>query len=170
MTTHNMIKRTGLGLAAATALLLLSPAAFAQTSDSMEASVTLETPMTVSATENLTFGTIALSATDTVTLVMDAAGNSVDVTGITGGAFHRGDHVFGVIDITGAVGAAVTISVPAPLELATGVDITSFNLSAGSATLTDGTAQILVGGTLQVASTAVPGLAQGIFDVTVEYQ
>lgn len=170
MTTQHMITRSGLGLATATALLLLSPAAFADNVGTMDASVNLEAPLNVTVDTQLSFGTIAIPATGSATLLMTASGEVVDDSGVANGAIYRDDAVFGQITITGEADASVSITVPASLALAAGVDITSFNLSNASPTLALGTATVKVGGTLEVQSSAVVGSPSNTFDLTVEYQ
>lgn len=170
MTIRHILTPRALSTTTVAALMLLSPAAFASNTAPMNASVNLESPLNVTVDTQLSFGTVAIPSTDNATLVMTANGETVDDSGMNNGAIYRNDAVFGQITITGETDASVSITVPASLQLASGVDVTSFNLSNASPTLALGTATIKVGGTLQVASTASVGSPSQSFDITVEYQ
>ncbi|TXD42701.1 DUF4402 domain-containing protein [Lujinxingia vulgaris] len=170
MTIRHIFTRRTLGMTTAAALLLISPAAFADNVGSMDASVTLQAPLSVAVDTQLSFGTLAIPVANSATLVMTANGETVDDAGVGDGAIYRNDAVFGQITITGEADTSVSISTPASLELASGVNITSFNLSNASPTLALGTATVKVGGTLVVDSTAQVGSPSQSFDITVEYQ
>ncbi|TXD34394.1 DUF4402 domain-containing protein [Lujinxingia vulgaris] len=170
MTTRHIFTRRTLGMTTAAAMLLLSPAAFASNVGSMNASVTLEEPLSVEVNTQLSFGTLAIPTANSATLVMTANGETVDSSGVGDGAIYRNNAAFGQITVNGEADTTVSITAPASLQLAAGVNITSFNFSNATPTLTLGTATITVGGTLVVDSTAMAGTPSQSFDITVEYQ
>lgn len=161
---RNILKIT----AAATAVVAFSgSAALAQVSADGDASITIQEALTITAVDDLLFGTVVAPATGDGSLAV-----TVDPAAPTG------DQQAGTFDLTGEEGEAVNINLPADgvvdLTRDGGVEtipVTAFSSDqAGETlTLTAGGDTIAIGATATVAEEQVAGLYEGTYTVEVEY-
>lgn len=129
------------------------------------------TPLTVTSTRDLAFGTI-VPQTSASTVAVSSAGV------VTCGALTCiGTRTSGQFSITGTAGQVVSITAPLaatsftltePVASNT-MSINNVTVSAASATLTGGTASFTVGGTLNVGANQAEGDYTGSYTVTVNY-
>jgi hypothetical protein len=156
------------------ALVSTAVAALAFTATTAEAATATGTarakilrPVTVTAVDDLQFGTI----------ITGAAASTVDITpagGFTCGAglVCSGTNSEGSFNITGTTGQTVSISVPASVTLNSGANSMTASLtsSASSAVLVANAASFTVGGSLAVGANQADGDYTGTYTVTVDYQ
>jgi Mat/Ecp fimbriae major subunit len=156
-------------LVAVSAIAMGSNAAYAATA-SADAKATILSPITVTKTADLDFGTIAVNAADTVTI---AASSDTATCGATAGnLICAGTTSRAKFNVTGAANTSVSISSDANVTLLSGANSMSATLakSAASATLSaTGAASFQVGGALSVGATQAAGAYVGAFNVTVNY-
>jgi len=90
-----------------------------------------------------------------------------DLTEVAGGDLQS----LAAFKVTGTADYDFSVSVPASLNLGTGVDITAFNTSLASnvGTIVTGGTTFYVGGTLEVGPTAAAGAYSQTFTVNVNY-
>lgn len=146
---------------------LSSTGAYAQ-SATADASATILEEITVTAGDDLAFGTIVVGATgDDVTIDADGSftcGANLTCTGTNSAAS---------FDVTGTAGEVVTVAVDASVTLVSGTDEMTASLTGSDSTLTldtAGEAGFTVGGVLTVGDNQPSGDYAGQFDVTVDYQ
>lgn len=144
-----------------------SAASFAQSSATATATATLVTPIAISKTVDMNFGTVAASATSgTVVLGTD---NSVSPTG--GVTLPGGTPTAAQFSVTGEGTSSFSISLPASITLVSGSDnLTVDGFSSTPETtgaLTAGAATVKVGATLNVPANAPSGTYTNTTDLTV---
>lgn len=151
----------------AAAAAFSSTGAYAQ-SATADASATILEEITVTAGDDLAFGTIVVGADgDDVSIAADGTfncGANLTCTGTNSAAS------FGV---TGTAGEVVTVAVDASVTLTSGTNEMTAVLSGSDATLTldaGGASAFTVGGVLTVGDNQPSGDYTGQFDVTVDYQ
>lgn len=144
-----------------------STGAYAQ-SATADATATILEEITVTAVDDLAFGTIVVGATgDDVTIAPDGSftcGANLTCTGTNTPAS---------FDVTGTAGEVVTVAVDTSVTLVSGTDQMTAILSGSDASLTldtAGAAGFTVGGVLTVGDNQPSGVYAGQFDVTVDYQ
>ena len=124
-------------------------------------------PMTITETTVLNFGDIAEDGTGgTVTLDATTGNRSVTLgaTAVTGGADARGVYTLG-----GVSGKAYSISIP-DINLQNGlINLPATFTHTASGTLPAATEVIGVGGTVSLSAGQAPGLYQGDYTITVDY-
>jgi hypothetical protein len=171
--THNSIKL------AAVALALSAAAGAMAASTTASSSSTVVTPISITKTVDLAFGSFASSgASGTVTISPDGS------RGLNGGALSAGTQGGATsaaqFNVTGQSGFTYSISVTGtaltsgsdsmaftPISALTASNITTGNVTSG--TLTGGTQTIFVGGSLTVGVNQAPGTYNGTVTATVDY-
>ena len=157
-------------LAMASAAVLMSAPAFAADANST-AGADIIAPLQVANTAPLYFGTIAPSTTASDTVLVSAAGAKTCGTNLT---CLTNDHTAAGFDVTGEADQSYTITLPSSVAISNGsggsMNVNNFSGSKASGTLTAGTDNFTVGGTLTVAANQASGEYTGTFAVTVEYQ
>ena len=130
------------------------------------ASVTVATPLVVTHSADLSFGTIAAGVT-TGTVSVDAAGSRT-ATGVT---LLGGTPSAGAFHVTGETGQAFNVSVSTPVSLVSGANSMSAALSVTPATDTvSGSGNTVnVSGTLSVGANQPGGTYNATYTVTVNY-
>jgi len=159
--------KTVLAGSVAAVAALSSTGAYAQ-SATADATATILEEVTVTAGDDLAFGTIVVGATgDDVTIASDGTftcGTNLTCTGTNSAAS---------FDVAGTATEVVTVSVDGTVSLTSGLNSMSASLSSSDATLTldaGGDASFTVGGVLTVGDNQPSGDYSGQFDVTVDYQ
>jgi hypothetical protein len=150
-----------------TLMMGFSAVSFAQSSATANATATLVTPIAISKTVDMDFGTVAASATSgTVVLATD---NSLSSTG--GVSLPGGTSTAAQFDVTGEGTSTFSISLPSSITLASGTDnltVDNFvSTPATTGTLTSGAATVKVGATLNVPANAPAGTYTNSTDLTV---
>ena len=155
-------------------VLGFSTASFAQSSATATASATLLTPISISKTADMSFGTLASNAVGgSVTLtpagVISASGTGVRIMNNSTGAAAS-------FTVTGEAGQSFSISHPATITLTSGSntltvnsiinDVTNSNSGSGTVA-TGGTKVINLGGVLVVPANAPKGTYSNTSDLTV---
>jgi len=144
---------------------------FGQASTNGTATAKLVTPIAISATRNLAFGTLArTTVAGSVTIANTAAGartgSNVDLVGTP-------TNNSAEFSVTGEVATAYTVTLPSngATTIASGANTmgVDFTLSAGAGALTASPELFYVGGTLSVSATQPAGDYTGTFAVTVAY-
>jgi len=153
--------------AAVTSAGIYSAATFAASVTST-ADANVIAPMTITETTVLNFGDISVDAVNPGTVTLDAtSGNRTDAGGATavlGGADARGVYTLG-----GVSGKAYSISIPG-INLTSGGNILpAVFTNTASGTLPAATEVIGVGGTVSLSAGQAPGLYQGDYTITVDY-
>jgi hypothetical protein len=147
--------------------MTFSAASFAQSSATANATATLVTPIAISKTVDMDFGTLAASGTiGTVVL------GTNDVATPSGGAsLVSGTPTAAQFSVTGEGTSTFDISLPSSITLTTGTDnLTVDNFVSNPATtgtLTAGAATVKVGATLNVPANAPAGTYTNTTDLTV---
>jgi hypothetical protein len=144
-----------------------SVSSFGQSSATATATATLITPISISGTADMDFGTVAASATSgTVLLGTD---NSATPSG--GVTLPGGTPTAAQFAVTGEGTSTFTVSLPASVTLVSGTDnltVDNFvSTPSGTGTLTAGAATIIVGATLNVPANAPSGTYTNTTDLTV---
>jgi len=153
----------------ALAILMMgfSASSFAQSSATATATATLVTPIAISKTVDMDFGTLAASATaGTVVLGTD------DVATPSGGvSLVSGTPAAAQFSVTGEGTSSFSISLPSSITLVSGTDnltVDTFGSSPSTTgTLTAGAATVKVGATLNVPANAPAGTYTNTADLTV---
>lgn len=149
------------------AAMVMSASAIAATANST-ATVTIKTPIAITETTALSFGTVIPTAAATpATVVLDhsdsATSADATITGATTGDF----------TVTGADNSAFTISGLGTVSMTgagTPMSLTlTSNPAAGSTNLSSGSATINVGGSLSVGANQQSGAYSASYAVTVNY-
>lgn len=156
-------------LVAVSAIAVSSNAAYAATATA-DAKATILSPITVTKTADLDFGTIAVNAADTVSI---PASSDVATCGATAGNLVcAGTTSRAKFNVTGAASTSVSISSDANVTLTSGANSMAATLvkSATSTTLSAaGAGSFQVGGALSVGATQAAGAYVGAFNLTVNY-
>jgi hypothetical protein len=160
--------------AIAIAILGFSAASFAQSSATATATATLITPISITKTTDMNFGTVAASATaGSVTLdYNDVATPSGGTTLVAGGAARKAAE----FQVTGQNSSSFSISCPTSIVLTSGANTLTVNaISPDSGSTSNlsasGSKTIKVQGTLVVPAGALAGVYTNTADleVTVNY-
>jgi hypothetical protein len=159
--------------ALAIVMIAFSASSFGQVFATANASATVIAPLTISATSELNFGSLAATAGGTVTV--STAGARTTTAGVTlaGGTVSAASYLISAYN-----GANITISLPsANITLANGgntmvVGNFTSTIPAGNYTLTAVTATLSIGADLTVAAAQPAGVYTNNADltVTVNYQ
>ena len=120
------------------------------------ASATVVVPLTVTRDFDLEFGTLVHGATDVILPATLGAGGSAQVT------------------VAGLIGAHISVTVPAAVDIVLGVNTMSVTLdhaaTSGDRVLdAAGNWVVLIGGTVTAAALQAPGVYTGIFVVSAVY-
>lgn len=163
--------------AIAIALTAISTVANAQnqtTSTNGTAGANIVTPIAIEQTRGIQFGTIAPgTAAGTVTLT------SVENTVVTSSGVsllaNTATRTSGLFNISGAANQTFKIVMDETVTLNSGANSMTANLTknlanSGNALGTSGAAQLIVGGTLNVAAGQATGAYAGTYNVTVSYE
>lgn len=139
------------------------------------ASATIVSPLSISKTRDLNFGTIVANSENagTVTLATTSDATSSATTGVTMAPGSTSNTA--VFAISGDANRTFNITMPATVTLAgpgiATMDITlTKNLSATNNALTGGTSTLYVGGSLAVAANQAAGAYTGEFNVAIAYE
>lgn len=153
--------------ALAALMMGFSAASYAQSSATATATATLVTPIAISKSVDMDFGTVAASSTaGTVVLGTD------DVATPSGGvSLPGGTPTAAQFSVTGEGTSTFSISLPSSITLASGTDeliVDAFgSVPATTGTLTAGAATVKVGATLNVPANAPAGTYTNTTDLTV---
>ncbi|MEL6257456.1 MAG: DUF4402 domain-containing protein [Pseudomonadota bacterium] len=163
------MKKLHLLAAAPVALLLALPGQAADVNS--DAGARIISPLQVSNVTRLYFGTIAPSTTSADTVAVAADGARTCGAALT---CLDNDHTAAAFAVTGEADRSYTIDLPNTISISDGagnsMDVASFVGSKTSGTLTSGSDNFTVGGTLTVGANQASGEYSGVFTVTVEYQ
>lgn len=156
--------------AGAIGALALSTPAFAASSNSATANATVNivSPLSLTNTGDLNFGTVVGPFSGSVVRVSNAgvrACGSLTCSGTPSAA---------TFSVTGTASQSLKVTVPASVTMNSGansllVDLTT-DLPTGVATNSSGSATFGVGGSLTIPALTPDGLYTGTFSVTVDYQ
>lgn len=160
-------------LAATVAALATSPALAAPTTATADPQATAQVrilkPLTLTATQNLDLGTVALGQTpfSTVVGITKAGVFTCDATKVT----CSGTTQVASYHVTGTATRDVTIT-SGPVTLSNGTDNLPFTVDAPATVTLDNTGVVDfdVGGSVTLTDTTPDGLYQGDFDITADYQ
>jgi Mat/Ecp fimbriae major subunit len=156
------------------ALVSTAVAALAFTATTAEAATATGTarakilrPITVTAVDDLQFGTIITGAAASTVDISTAGARTCGAGLVCSGATTAGS-----FNITGTTGQTVTISVPASVSLTSGANSMTASLTASAATavLVANAASFTVGGSLAVGANQADGDYTGTYTATVNYQ
>jgi hypothetical protein len=160
-------------IAAASTLAMASQTAWAATSADANASATIVTPIAITTTTNLDFGTVSPSST-LGTVVIANNGTRTKTGGavlVTGGSSSQA-----VLSVSGQSGLTYDITLPTSVSLSDGgahsmtVDTFTTDLKTdGTQSLADGGDTMNVGATLHVAADQAAGSYTNTFTVLVAY-
>lgn len=161
----------------AIAILMIgaSLSTFAQASATATASATIITPIAITKTVDMNFGTAAVQAGTGGTIVLTPAGTRTVTGGVTLPSV-TGTVTAASFNVTGEGTSTYSITLPGgPLTITSGINtmtVSTFTSTpTPTGTLTAGAQTLLVGGTLNVAAAQAPGtyLSGTPFTVTVNY-
>jgi len=157
-------------------MLAFAASTFAQT-ETATATATIVTPLTITNTNNLAFGDIAVDATGgdvTISAALAPVRTTTAPTHVT--LITTGTHPISSADfaVAGLTGSTYDITLPADgtVTLTGGgpaMPVNTFTSSVASGSLATGTETFYVGATLTVAGGQTPGNYTGTFDVSVNY-
>jgi hypothetical protein len=144
---------------------VLSGAAMAATATG-NASATVLTPIAVSETTALNFGTLSANASGGSVLITAAGVRTPSGTVVvTSGAFSAA-----AFTVTGTGNATFGITYPSAFNVSNGANTMSVTVAgASTGTLASGTVVVPVGGTLTVGAAQAAGAYTGTYPLTVEY-
>jgi hypothetical protein len=144
-----------------------SAQSFAQSSATANATATLVTPISISKSVDMDFGTVAASAT-AGTVVLDV-NSTVSPTG--GVSLPGGTPTAAQFDVSGEGTSSFSISLPTSIILTSGLNNLTVNgftsTPNGTGTLTAGAAVVKVGATLAVPANQPAGTYTNTNDLTV---
>lgn len=155
--------------AGALAVTALSTPAFAATQNqaSASASVNIVSPLTLTKTDDLDFGTVVGPFNgETVAIALDGTPNC-------GGLTCSGTPSAATFDVSGTAGQKLKLTVDPTVDLKFGAKVLTADLStdpSGVTTDTNGAASFAVGGSLKIPAGTVDGLYTGSFNVQVDYE
>ena len=151
-------------LALLTVMVAFSAATHAQVSATANASAVIFTPLTISSTVEMDFGTLASAGGGTLVLNLD---NSL--TPSAGVTVIAGTPTAASFTVEGISGATYSISIPASITLADGGNTMTVNpiTNNSTGTLTGGEDTFAVGGTLNVSAGQLPGTYTNTTDLTI---
>ena len=162
------------------AIAALSNSAFAQTvvSEAATATATIITPIAITKVADMNFGDISTNGTDgTVVLINGSANTRTATGGVSFSAATPGTVTSAQFTVTGKADYGYSISIPATITLKQAdnsavMEVTDIKNSVGAnGTLTGGTQDIFVGGTLILVGAQLAGVYTNTTDlkVTVNY-
>ena len=161
-------------LAVLVAMVGFSAASYAQ-SASATAAVTIVAPLVITNTGNMSFGNVAVNATDAGTVVLSPAGARTSTGGVQLSPTNLGTitaATFGLIG-EGSYGYAITLPANGVVTVNSGANSMALNSftsnPSGTGALSGGNGTIAVGATLVVAGGQATGSYTGTFNVTVAY-
>lgn len=133
------------------------------------AEATVIAPMTVTENTPLNFGDVSVEALTAGTVIMSTAGirttgGAGGATAVPGGAEAVGDYTLG-----GVSGKTYSISIPGINLLSAGNPLPATFTHNASGTLPAATEAIAVGGTIFLVAGQTPGVYQGDYTITVDY-
>jgi len=155
-------------------LLCFGTNAYAQSSATATATATIVTPITISKTTDMSFGNVAVHATNPGTVVMTPAGVRSATLGVTLPGT-SGTVSAASFTVNGQSGYTYAITLPASVALTSGVNSMTVNAFTSTptaiGTLASGTQTLTVGATLNVTGGQAAGvyLSSTPFTVTVNY-
>jgi hypothetical protein len=155
-------------------LTIASFTAKAQVSATATSSANIIGPISITKNIDLSFGNVAVSPTLGGTVVLAPAGTRTQTGGVTLPVI-TGSVTAAKFTVSGQSGTTYAITLPASVVLANGgnsMTVDAFTSTpTATGTLTSGTEEIFVGGTLHVAAAQVSGLYTNTSDlvVTVNY-
>jgi hypothetical protein len=151
----------------------------AQATENTAAAAKIVTPLSITETSSLHFGTMAILAGSPGTCVLSTMGIRTQTGGVNlsvqaPAASNAAYNVSGAINTTYGITLPSTITVTSGAANMTINSILARTASAGANGLTgtlsaSGTDNFTIGGTLNVAAGQVTGIYTGTFDVTVAY-
>ena len=153
------------------AMIAISISTFAQVSATATTSATVITPIAITKTVDMNFGSIAVSPTIAGTVVLAPAGTRTKTGGVTLPAV-TGTVTAASFNVTGLGTSTYSISLPSTITL-TGTPSGSMTVGtflstpSGTGTLTAGAQTVLVGGTLNVGAAQAAGSYTNSSDMTV---
>ena len=153
---------------------------------SVQTSAEIIEAMTLSQTNKLNFGTIALKSTEGGTVVLNSNSNTRNYTGgLAGGGPENQDATNATFEVSGSSLATYTVTLPAAITLThtsteTGIntmEITAMKARFNDATsdsvtstiASDGTDSFTLGATLTVQENQILGQYSGQYEVSVDY-
>ena len=168
------MKKLSILLSLVAILSIASLTVNAQVKATAEASANIVGPISINKSVDLSFGNVAVSPTVAGTVVLDVAGVRTKTGGVTLPVI-TGTVKAAKFTVAGEAGTTYSITLPAPFTITgagTPMTIDNFvSLPSGTGTLTSGTEDIFVGGTLNVAAGQISGLYTNTTNlvVTVNY-
>lgn len=154
-------------------IAIFTPPALAVTNDGT-AGTNIVAPIALNYMAGLRFGDFASHPTQSGTIEIQTDSTKVCSSNLT--CFGTSPTGAGTFTVTGADGASYNITVPASVTIigsgaAAGQSMTAtLTGSKTSGTLTSGSDEFTVGGTLTVSANQAVGVYSSMFTVTVEYQ
>jgi hypothetical protein len=165
---------------------IVSVSAQSSQSISVQASAEIIEAMTLSQTNKLNFGTIALKSTAGGTVVLSSNSNTRNYTGgLAGGGPENQNATNATFEVSGASLAAYTVTLPAAITLthtSTETGINTMEITAMKARFNDaasdsvtstisseGTDSFSLGATLTVQENQILGQYSGQYEVSVDY-
>ena len=161
----------------AIAILMIgsSLSVFAQATASATASATIITPIAITKTVDMNFGTAAVQAGTGGTVVLTPAGSRTKTGGVSLPSV-TGTVTAASFNVTGEGTSTYSITLPSsPVTITSGINtmtVSTFTSTpTPTGTLTAGAQTLLVGATLNVSAAQAPGtyISGTAFDVTVNY-
>jgi hypothetical protein len=162
----------------AVAALGLASSAQAQATASATATATVLTPISVSKTSDLAFGSMVRPGSGANTIVIDATTGTRTLTGAGNASLASSSPTRAAFSVGGDGAQTFAITVPSPVNITRtgGTETVPVTLSPSAATGllsgptgNSGTATFGVGGSLPLDTTVVGGSYTGTFNVTVGY-
>lgn len=142
--------------------------------ESNDATVTIVTPLTVTASDDMDFGKLVSPASGSVTSIVDTSGNLTGTATFVGGTTGSS----GTVTISGTTGETVAITITDTTGT-TGLGLSNFTGSFGGQSLSGDTltganvtstpTAMKIGATLTVDSTVSAGTYTPTYDVEVSY-
>lgn len=155
-------------------LVAFTAATFAQVSATATATATIITPIAITKTVDMNFGSLAVNATPGTVVINPVT----SARSATGGVTLIGATVApATFTVTGLAAAVYTISLPASTTITSGANNMTVNTFTSdptpTGTLTGGTSTLRVGAQLNVSGSQAAGIYDNVgspFTVTVNYQ
>lgn len=152
-------------------LIALTINSFAQVSATASTSATVITPIAISKTVDMNFGSIAVSPTIAGTVVLAPAGTRTKSGGVTLPAV-TGTVTAAAFNVTGLGTSTYSITLPSTITLngpaSATMTVNAFaSTPSGTGTLTAGAQTVQVGGTLNVGAAQAAGTYTNTTDLTV---
>lgn len=151
-------------LALLTVMVAFTAATYAQVSATATATAVIFTPLTISSTVDMDFGTLASAGGGTLVLNLDNT-----LTPSAGVTVIAGTPTAASFTVTGIIDATYSMTIPALITLASGANSMTVDpiTDNSTGTLTGGTETFAVGGTLNVSAAQPAGTYTNTTDLTV---